>query len=513
MNSLANTSRFLILVLFIFLISCIKKDIPPTINDQSFSIDENAPVGTIVGKVIASDEDGQIESFSIFSGNTNDAFLISETDGTITVKNLIALNFEVTPSFILSIKVTDDKRKSSLANITINLNNIDETPCALSISSDRIKFGNILTIYGKYFNTETGATTVTLSYNSLTYNLSPFFISPDSLKIKIYNHQNPTSALDLASYRIGINTLGTNNWSDIYFNLISSWNRVADFTGGGRYKSTAFTLGTNLFVSGGTGNGIVYKDFWSYNPGNNSWTRLADIPGSARVYPRSFANELYGYVGAGYTTDNSSKVQLYDFYKYNPQNSSWSSISNYPDNILNFYVGFTVTVNNRPYISLSNQNPAIQEVINDSWSSHSSISEMIDCPAAGVFSIGSKFYVLAGYTINNTVSNALWEYNVTTSQWTRKANFPGTARFAPAFFSIGNYGYYGCGMSTNQQQYKDFWRYDPSDDTWIRLEDFPGGNRSHTISTSVGNSGFVGFGLEKISTSFLYDFWKFNPTN
>jgi N-acetylneuraminic acid mutarotase len=238
---------------------------------------------------------------------------------------------------------------------------------------------------------------------------------------------------------------------------------------------------------------------------------MADLPGMARVYPSAFSNQTNGFLGAGYSTDNSSRIQLYDFYKYDPQSNTWSSIPNYPDNIGNYYVGYSVTVSGRPFISLSNQLLTMRELANDTWNSFSTIPEMIDCPAAGVFSIGKKFYVLVGNRINNSVSNSVWEYNTENQTWTKKSNFPGAARYAPASFSIDNYGYYGCGMSTTSQQFKDIWRYDPANDKWIRIEDFPGGIRSHLIGLSAGKSGFMGLGLDFSGPIYFNDFWKYDP--
>jgi N-acetylneuraminic acid mutarotase len=136
---------------------------------------------------------------------------------------------------------------------------------------------------------------------------------------------------------------------------------------------------------------------------------------------------------------------------------------------------------------------------------------MIDCPASGVFSIGKKYYVVVGNRINNTVSDAVWEYNSDNGVWTKKSNFPGAARYAPAFFSIDSYGYYGCGMATTSQQFKDMWRYDPTKDRWIRLEDFPADIRSHLVSTSDGKSGFVGLGIIMSSVTYCNDFWRYDP--
>ena len=114
--------KFSVLVLFIILSSCAKKNSPPTISDQTFSIDENSISGTLVGKVAASDEDGQVVSYSIKSGNLNDAFAISDS-GKIAVKNEVAMDYETNPVFNLLVEVKDNKGKSSFGTINVNLNN------------------------------------------------------------------------------------------------------------------------------------------------------------------------------------------------------------------------------------------------------------------------------------------------------------------------------------------------------------------------------------------------------
>ena len=115
--------KFSILILLIVFSSCTKKDIPPTINDQTFSINENSIAGTMVGKVVASDEDGQVVSYSIKSGNLNDAFAISDS-GKIEVKNEAAIDYETNPIYTLLVEVKDNKGKSSFGTVSINLNDI-----------------------------------------------------------------------------------------------------------------------------------------------------------------------------------------------------------------------------------------------------------------------------------------------------------------------------------------------------------------------------------------------------
>jgi hypothetical protein len=103
----------------------------PIIENQSFQLDENKPNGTTVGTVVASDPDaGQAKTFSLVTGNTNGAFAINASTGVLTVADATAINFEVTPTFALIVKVQDNGtgNLSSQANITVSLIDINEVP-------------------------------------------------------------------------------------------------------------------------------------------------------------------------------------------------------------------------------------------------------------------------------------------------------------------------------------------------------------------------------------------------
>jgi N-acetylneuraminic acid mutarotase len=380
-----------------------------------------------------------------------------------------------------------------------------------SLSTYGVKYGSILKIYGDNFDTTPGTYNILLTDSVKLYTLTPLSVTSNEIKVEIYNQEHPSDLLDIKSFYVGIKAAGAVLWCKNKASLVSSWRKIADFPGPARYMTPSFSIGANCYIGCGAGNGNVFKDFWKYSPATDSWTRLADFPGVARAYPRAFSNSVNGFIGSGYTHDNSTRSQLYDFYKYTPQTDTWSAISDYPDSVVRYYVGYTVSVKGRPFISLSNFEPAMREYVKDNWKLIPTIPDMIDCPAAGVFSIGSKFYVIAGNRIDNSASNAVWEFNSENEQWTRKSDFPGQARFAPGFFSVGKYGYYGCGRSTDKIQYNDMWRYDPQKDIWLRFEDFPGGIRSHMISLSNGKSGFMGLGIVFWSVTYCRDFWRFDP--
>ena len=116
--SLSGTANFTVNVTNV-------NDNAPTITAQTLSVAENSAAGTTVGTVAATDADGDPLTFSITAGNTNDAFQIANT-GIITVKTPAALDFETTPTFMLTVQVSDGMTPAD-ATITINVTNVNES--------------------------------------------------------------------------------------------------------------------------------------------------------------------------------------------------------------------------------------------------------------------------------------------------------------------------------------------------------------------------------------------------
>jgi VCBS repeat-containing protein len=103
----------------------------PVVNAATFSVAENSANGTAVGTVTFSDPDaGQSHTFAITAGNASGTFVLNVSTGQLTVANSAALNFETTPSFSLTVQVTDNgtPAKSGSAIITVNLTNVNEAP-------------------------------------------------------------------------------------------------------------------------------------------------------------------------------------------------------------------------------------------------------------------------------------------------------------------------------------------------------------------------------------------------
>ena len=103
----------------------------------SFSVFEDAEVGYEVGTVTAEDLDtDDTLSFSISEGNEAEKFNISSSTGAITVA--ASLDYETTPSYTLSVQVSDDNGGTASVEVVITVTNVPEglppMPASLSVS-------------------------------------------------------------------------------------------------------------------------------------------------------------------------------------------------------------------------------------------------------------------------------------------------------------------------------------------------------------------------------------------
>lgn len=95
-------------------------DISPTFEDQTISLAEGLPNGSEVVTVNGEDLDNDVLTYSIVSGNTDNAFAIEANSGVLSVANTDALAFATNPVFTLVLS-TSDGTFSDNATFTINL--------------------------------------------------------------------------------------------------------------------------------------------------------------------------------------------------------------------------------------------------------------------------------------------------------------------------------------------------------------------------------------------------------
>ena len=113
----------------------------PVIYDQNFLVEENSPKDYLVAMVIAEDADGDVLTYAITSGNSNQAFAIDSKSGAITVANTHPLDYEVTPVFNLAILVQDGEGYDD-AIMRISLIDLDDGSILSVIEAEDMIYPN-----------------------------------------------------------------------------------------------------------------------------------------------------------------------------------------------------------------------------------------------------------------------------------------------------------------------------------------------------------------------------------
>jgi len=115
-------------------------DNPPTMADQSFSIDENSPDDTVAGTLTANDPDDSALTYTITDGNTGNAFAVGSS-GTLLVSDVSQLDHEATETYELTLQVSDGI-STDTATVTLTINDVNEAPVvkdqAFSVDDDSV---------------------------------------------------------------------------------------------------------------------------------------------------------------------------------------------------------------------------------------------------------------------------------------------------------------------------------------------------------------------------------------
>lgn len=251
------------------------------------------------------------------------------------------------------------------------------------------------------------------------------------------------------------------------------WQQKTDIPFDARHHPITWSINGFGYLLGGTSGNTVAtaarKDFYRYDPANDSWTQLSDYPGPGRAYSISATYQGKAYVGFGATVVGTSYQPLNDLWSYDPQTGTWTQLA--------------------------------------------------DCPCTGrlhpTFTINAQYGKLYVGQGNNTSNlKDWWEYDIATDTWTQKTDFPGTARHHPYHFSIGQYSYSGFGHDNSVTMAREDWyRYDPATDTWDQMADAPDGiGRIAGQQFTYAGYGFVidgdGSGHQSTNPSI---FWKYDP--
>ena len=98
------------------------------------------------------------------------------------------------------------------------------------------------------------------------------------------------------------------------------------FSGLARISAATFTLNGVAYAGLGM-NGVdllgAFKGFYAYTPASNSWNKMARFSGKGRYMVVAFAANGTGYVGTGY----DGLTCLADFWQYDPATGARTGIN------------------------------------------------------------------------------------------------------------------------------------------------------------------------------------------
>src|SRR5690606_22080526 len=113
-------------------------DAPTAIHLDVSSVDENQPVGTLVGSLSATDPDlADVHSFSLVEGEGDDHNALFTLDGVELLTNAV-FDFEAGQSYSVRRRAEDGRGCSFDQALTITIDDVNETPSAPSLTGDSL---------------------------------------------------------------------------------------------------------------------------------------------------------------------------------------------------------------------------------------------------------------------------------------------------------------------------------------------------------------------------------------
>ncbi len=282
-------------------------------------------------------------------------------------------------------------------------------------------------------------------------------------------------------------------------------------SGNKRDRAVAFSINGNGYVGTGLDSlNMVRTDFWKYDTLTDSWSQVADFPGTARRDAVAFVIDSFAYVGTGINDSSAWGTIMADFYRYDAYLNNWLQIDSMGSGLsYGVFKATAFSVGGKGFVSTGRvwgyptyetwmYDPAL-----DTWIQKMSFPNFGGRNGAVAFSIGSKAYLTTG-SDDNYFYNDLWEYDAALDSWSQKQNFPGTPRIAAVAFTIDTLGFVGTGTDGGYKN--DFWFYNSFTNQWSYVNQFPGDARRAATAFSIGENGYLTCGKSETGTK--RDLWK-----
>ena len=252
-----------------------------------------------------------------------------------------------------------------------------------------------------------------------------------------------------------------------YDSAVGTWSQIAAFPGQARSNAVGFTIGNTGYIGSGLANDGVTSlaDFYSYNPGANTWSQIDSIHDDSTSYPR-FDAVAFGFDTTAYVLTGTNQLYYFsDVWRYSPSTNTWIEQRAFPGSQRSSAVSFVYK--GQGYIATGftpGSKWSIGNYCYDFWlftpmSDTSSLSwhrlrdiyntspQTYDDGYANIirrngasFQIlgqpdGDKGYITTG-SYGGTDITYTWEYDFATDLWTEKTPYEGAARTGAVGFTL-----------------------------------------------------------------------------
>lgn len=288
----------------------------------------------------------------------------------------------------------------------------------------------------------------------------------------------------------------------------------AGMPGGGRAAACACALDGKAYVFAGRDSiGNYTNSLWEYAAATDTWKRLSDCPGVARVNATMVAHDGMLYMGTGYAAkrayNNSSYLR--DWWQYDPSTGQWTQLADFPN--ANTVAPLSYSIGGKIYTIYGfgygfTNDICIYDPEADTWSQLPSVPRAHACCGGRGAMAGGRLYFGLGY---NTYNLTQWyEADIENDKWVARRSLPGKGREFAACTASDEYVYifggrYFGGDMTGGEIFDSYLRYSPDKDQWAWCGTMPCGRAENQIAVSI--NGKVYFGLGENEKGQLINRW------
>jgi hypothetical protein len=294
-----------------------------------------------------------------------------------------------------------------------------------------------------------------------------------------------------------------------FFSNAQVWNQIVDFTGTARDDASSFTINNKVYCGLGLDAGFSCKsDIKVFDFSSETWSDGVSLPsGEERQYANGFSHHGNGYIFGGI---NSAAVYLSDFWKFDPINNSWSSLPELPSTGRAGAVCFVLVdtfycVGGKTDGGIISNEVWAFDLVNQAWIQKGNLP--FDGIWRGIsFTWNNLGIIGLGKHNNGSLNTLCYHYFPNTDLWQSITQLNLTPTTYSMFAQIGNFGYVYGGVREDLTYSNQFIRIDFN--TWetTSLTPFPADARRGGIGFVGSTDFYISTGVSALAR--LNETWK-----